>query len=100
MRKIVLVIAMIAVFVGSGAAIALANEGNSDLKRQPSPEAVVAEHLDALNHCNVDRLWGDWQRLHPAETAYLPADGATPGHNLGDNMIFNAAPPAPCSSRV
>jgi hypothetical protein len=48
-----------------------------------------------LNHCNVDRLWGDWQRQHPAETAYLPADGASTGHNLDDNMIFSAAPPPP-----
>jgi hypothetical protein len=48
-----------------------------------------------LNHCNVDRLWGDWQRQHPAETAYLPTAGATYGHNLGDNMIFSAAPPPP-----
>lgn len=48
-----------------------------------------------LNHCNVDRLWGNWQRQHPAETAYLPAAGATTGHNLGDNMIFDTTPPPP-----
>jgi hypothetical protein len=51
-----------------------------------------------LNHCNVDRLWSEWQKQNPASTPYLPSSGASPGHNLNDNMIFFQAPqPAPWS---
>ena len=32
----------------------------TDLVRQPTPEAVVAEHLDALNDCDVDRLMAQY----------------------------------------
>jgi predicted metal-dependent phosphotriesterase family hydrolase len=32
----------------------------SDLVRQPSPRRVVAEHIDALNHCDVDRLMAQY----------------------------------------
>ena len=32
----------------------------TDLVRQPTPEAVVAEHIDALNNCDVDRLMAQY----------------------------------------
>lgn len=48
-----------------------------------------------LHHCNIDRLWAVWQRIHPGASPYQPAAGAAQGHNLMDAMIFNAAPPAP-----
>jgi tyrosinase len=38
-----------------------------------------------LHHCFVDKLWADWQALHPG-AGYLPVAGAAPGHNLGDAM--------------
>ena len=38
-----------------------------------------------LHHCNVDRLWALWQYAHPA-SAYAPASGGPPGHNLNDVM--------------
>jgi tyrosinase len=38
-----------------------------------------------LHHCFVDKLWADWQALHPAE-GYLPVTGAAVGHNLNDPM--------------
>src|SRR5262249_38403088 len=43
-----------------------------------------------LHHCNVDRLWAEWQLLHP-NVPYVP-DRSTPaltgpdGHNLADPM--------------
>ena len=37
-----------------------------------------------LHHCFVDKLWADWQSLHPNEPWYLPDGGAAPGHNLKD----------------
>jgi len=40
-----------------------------------------------LHHCYVDRLWSDWQILHPDQVAYLPREGAPiKGHNLYDAM--------------
>jgi hypothetical protein len=36
--------------------------GDGRLVRQPTPEAVVAEHVDALNECNVDRLMAQYPR--------------------------------------
>ena len=42
-----------------------------------------------LHHCNIDRLWAEWQDLHPDEEAYLPEDGAPTGQNLNEPMIFS-----------
>jgi len=39
-----------------------------------------------MHHCFIDKLWGDWQTLHPNEAAYQPTHGARPGHNLYDPM--------------
>jgi tyrosinase len=42
-----------------------------------------------LHHCNIDRLWVEWQIRHPDEDFYLPATGAPTGQNLNEPMIFN-----------
>jgi tyrosinase len=39
-----------------------------------------------LHHCNVDRIWAQWQRSQPAGT-YLPVNGGPVSHNLEDPMI-------------
>lgn len=39
-----------------------------------------------LHHCNVDRLWAEWQRVHPTE-GYQPVNGGPTGHNLNDQMF-------------
>jgi virginiamycin B lyase len=47
-----------------------------------------------LHHCYVDKLWADWQRLHPTEPGYLPDGGAKKtGHNLSDVMKPWVNPP-------
>lgn len=38
-----------------------------------------------LHHCFVDKLWADWQVLHPG-AGYVPLSGAPAGHNLNDAM--------------
>ena len=37
-----------------------------------------------LHHCNIDRIWAQWQQKYPA-SSYLPTTGNT-GHNLTDPM--------------
>ncbi len=50
-----------------------------------------------LHHCNIDRLWWAWQKLHGGDAPYLPITGAAQGHNLDDEMIFSMGGPAPLS---
>ena len=47
--------------------------GTSKLVHRPTPEAVVAEHVDALNKCNVDRLMAQY----PKTVAILFPGGVT-----------------------
>jgi hypothetical protein len=42
-----------------------------------------------LHHCNIDRLWAEWQAMHPDDEAYLPEEGAPTGQNLNEPMLYN-----------
>lgn len=71
MRRIITVV-FVVLLAASSAAVAVAGSGPL-LDRQPTPEAVVAEHLDALNNCSVDRLMAQY----PEEIVILLPGGVT-----------------------
>ncbi len=52
-----LIIAVVVMAMLAVAAVAIAK---TDLVRQPKAEMVVAEHIDALNNCDVDRLMAQY----------------------------------------
>ena len=58
--------------VAGGAPGSKADDGRT-LVRQPTAEAVVAEHVAALNECNVDRLMAQY----PNTVAILVPGGVT-----------------------
>jgi hypothetical protein len=54
----------------TGAATAMAADMKlPELKTQPTPAAVVAEHMDALNHCDWNRLMAQYP---PEVEIHLP----------------------------
>lgn len=50
-----------------------------------------------LHHCNVDRLWWQWQIQHPTE-GYVPTSSGPPGHDLNDQMTPWDAATTPAST--
>jgi hypothetical protein len=57
--KRLLVFGVAVVLMLSVAVVASAAPGKM-FDRQPTPEGVVAEHIDALNNCDVDRLMAQY----------------------------------------
>ncbi|PHN04679.1 tyrosinase family protein [Flavilitoribacter nigricans] len=39
-----------------------------------------------MHHCNVDRIWYEWQQIPGNERKYEPVSGAPNGYNLTDEM--------------
>ena len=72
MRR-VFVVMLVALALAGSTAVASAAPGGPILHRQATAEAVVAEHLDALNHCSVDRLMAQY----PESIAILLPGGVT-----------------------
>jgi hypothetical protein len=54
-RKLALGVITVALIAITSVAVA-----RTELVRQPTPEAVTAEHIDALNNCDVDRLMAQY----------------------------------------
>jgi hypothetical protein len=49
-----------------------------------------------LHHCNIDRLWTEWQQQHPTD-GYVPNIGGPQGHNIDDPMEPWKGPATPAS---
>jgi len=60
------------------------------LKAQPNPQAVVNEHLDALNHCDFNRLMAQYPEN--AEV-FLPGGQVLKGREAVAGMFRNAVKP-------
>jgi ketosteroid isomerase-like protein len=69
--KKLIVISLVAVALVGSTAVAVA--GTSVLHRQPTPKAVVAEHISALNACNVNRLMAQY----PSNIVIITPGGGT-----------------------
>jgi hypothetical protein len=83
MRRFIVIALVVIVFSGV-AVVASANHGPPPLVRQPTPEAVVAEHLDALNNCDVDRLMAQY----PETVAILLPGGVTSEGRTAVRALF------------
>ena len=85
MKRAVLLVMVVLAVLGA-AVVAYAGPGKGKpaegppgqtLERQPTPQAVVDEHIDALNACDVDRLMAQYpESIHivlpgPPETAVV-----------------------------
>src|ERR1700742_3724865 len=55
MRRQFLVLAWMSLAVAAPA-VAIAQSALPEIKRQPSAQAVLDEHMDALNHCDWNRI--------------------------------------------
>lgn len=63
-----------------------------------SPGTSPNDPVFFLHHCNVDRLWAQWQAANPG-VPYVPNGGGPPQHNLTDVMTHLTTPgPTPAFS--
>jgi hypothetical protein len=59
MKRLFVMGVVLALMLSVAAAASAAPPGKT-FDRQPTPEAVTAEHIDALNNCDVDRLMAQY----------------------------------------
>ena len=70
MKKLIIALPMALALGTFGATVASSADMTlPPLKKQATPEAVVAEHLDALNHCDWNRLMAQYP---PEVEIHLP----------------------------
>src|SRR3990172_7122990 len=84
-RLFVLGMAMVLAIATAAGAVA-----KTEQVRQPTPAAVVAERLDALNACDVDRLMAQY----PDEIKILLPGGVTVEGRDDVRALFQALPHA------
>ena len=81
-RALILTVAVATVLMSSSVVAFAASP--TTLHRQPTAKAVVAEHLDALNHCKVDRLMAQY----PESIAILLPGGVTAKGRTAVRALF------------
>jgi hypothetical protein len=97
MRKALLLLVALAL-VGAGAAFGGGGDGGSGdsppplppLKRQATPAMVVAEHLDALNECDWERLMAQYP---PDVVFFLPAGQVVKGRKAIGDLFWGFCKP-------
>ena len=72
MKKLVLAAVVVLAVMGLAAASFATTGTDDELVRQDNPHAVVSEHIDALNHCDVDRLLAQYP-----DTVHIILPGVT-----------------------
>jgi hypothetical protein len=54
-----------------------------ELKRQPTPQAVLGEHLDALNKCDWNRIMAQFPDGGFKGATFIPEESASVGDTIG-----------------
>ena len=60
MRRLIIMTAAVALLLSVATAASAKPPPGKTFDRQPTPEAVTYEHIDALNNCDVDRLMAQY----------------------------------------
>ena len=51
-----------------------------------SPYTSPLDPIFYMHHCNIDRIWSEWQKEGHSGTGFYPETGFDMGHNLRDPM--------------
>jgi ketosteroid isomerase-like protein len=82
--KKLIVVSLVAMALVGSSAVAAAETHPFVLHRQPTPEAVVAEHISALNACNVNRLMAQY----PSDIVIITPAGGTTAKRKAVRALF------------
>jgi hypothetical protein len=85
MRKLVVLGIAVALFMSLAAVAASAAPPGKTFDRQPTPEAVTYEHIDALNDCDIDRLMAQYpESIH----IIVPGGGTFEGRDVVRDLFI------------